>query len=151
MAKCKGCGKEIVWALDENNHKIPLDLTPPVYMLLEKLSDGTHRVRRDKSSAVTHFATCRRANDFSRKKCGICGKEMSYRGDHLCNMDDARKLEEKRVKEKQEKEAEFGPAPKMTIRCDCCKKEVEGTFWGDKLPFCEKCKIEMRLVKVAHV
>lgn len=86
MAKCKGCGKEIVWALDENDHKIPLDLTSPVYMLLEKLSDGTHRVRRDKSSAVTHFATCRRANDFSRKKCGICGKEMNYRGDHLCDV-----------------------------------------------------------------
>jgi len=90
MSYCKGCGKEIVWAIDENGYKIPLDPRAPVYMRLEKMDDGTIRVRRDESSCVTHFATCRKANEFSRKKCGICGKEMNYRGDHLCDVRNAK-------------------------------------------------------------
>lgn len=71
MQKCRGCGKEIVFAdlVDDQGifigKSVPLDPKPPVY---EINSDGTAERRR--GAMVSHFATCTEANRFSgsRKK-----------------------------------------------------------------------------------
>lgn len=83
MSHCRGCGKKVVWGIDEKGHKIPLDPVPPVYDAAIG-TNGTALVYRLKDAMVSHFATCRRANDFTKKRCPLCNKEMTYRGDHLC-------------------------------------------------------------------
>ena len=64
---CKGCGKKIFFATTDEGKKIPLDVAAPVYFLWKG-----GRIVRDRSSFVTHFATCSTASDFSgsRKKSG---------------------------------------------------------------------------------
>lgn len=72
MAACRGCGKEIVWGMTEDGKRIPLDPKPPIYTLSGFPSpvNGEYRevgrASRDEFM-VSHFATCQRANDFSRK------------------------------------------------------------------------------------
>ena len=84
MARCKGCGAEIIWAKNENDKMIPLDAKAPVYVLTIRgdtrmlpivsanlCHPGTEtRCRRaEKGRAfVSHFATCPKANDFSGSK-----------------------------------------------------------------------------------
>ena len=63
---CQRCGKSIIWGVTAEGKKIPLDPTPPVYEFVTE-SGGTVRVRRNMEAAVTHFATCPYANDFSRR------------------------------------------------------------------------------------
>lgn len=61
MAKCRGCGAEIIWARNENNKMIPLDAKAPVYVLTIREDMGTEArcQRAEKGRAfVTHFATC---------------------------------------------------------------------------------------------
>ncbi len=70
MAKCKGCGAEIIWARSENNKMVPLDAKAPVYVLTirEDCSQvGEARCQRaEKGRAfVSHFSTCSKANEFS--------------------------------------------------------------------------------------
>ena len=72
---CKGCGREIVWAEDEKGQSIPLDPRPPIYV-----TDGNtcaraaHRKEKNARGfyyAVSHFATCPKASEFSgRNKKG---------------------------------------------------------------------------------
>lgn len=69
MSNCRGCGKPMLWGVDqETGAKIPLDPRAPVYELcaLEE-STNTFTVRRSKTHHVSHFATCPKANQFSGK------------------------------------------------------------------------------------
>lgn len=70
MAKCKGCGAEIIWAKNENNKMIPLDAKAPVYVLTieENIRDANCQRSRNPRAYVTHFATCPKANEFSGNK-----------------------------------------------------------------------------------
>ena len=62
-----GCGKPIVWALDENSKRIPLDPRAPVYRVVENEA-GETICWREPQAMVSHFATCSHANEFSRSK-----------------------------------------------------------------------------------
>lgn len=70
---CKGCGKPIVFVADEDGKTIPIDPRPPVYYATVWAADvsdirGTPvQVRRVKEAFVSHFATCPKASEFSRK------------------------------------------------------------------------------------
>ena len=67
MAKCKGCGAEIVWA-ESNGSPIPLDPKPPVYRVEEGIRGNTATRTELGTYLVSHFATCREANRFSASK-----------------------------------------------------------------------------------
>jgi len=70
MSKCKGCGKTIVWGMTEAGKKIPLDPKPPVYRVLDENPEPNaymENVKRAQRCYVSHFATCPKANEFSRK------------------------------------------------------------------------------------
>jgi hypothetical protein len=70
---CKGCGKKILWAKLGSGGSVPLDPVPPVYRLT--LDDNSnfvafraeHDVNVGDAFFVSHFATCPRANDFTKK------------------------------------------------------------------------------------
>jgi hypothetical protein len=68
---CRGCGKPIVFVVvqkeDGEEGRAILDFRAPVY---EVVTDGDDRtiVRRSKTAAVSHFATCPKANEFSGSK-----------------------------------------------------------------------------------
>lgn len=82
VAACKGCGKKIIWAEKQDGTKVPLDPSPPVYILMrwKDTLTGTWKYRCDQSNEVyvSHFSTCTHANDFSssakkRKIVGLVG------------------------------------------------------------------------------
>lgn len=62
---CK-CGAKIVFAEDvENGETIPLDAVAPTYSYW--FEDGKAKCSRaGRSVCVSHFATCKNANEFSR-------------------------------------------------------------------------------------
>lgn len=66
-AKCK-CGKTIVWVkvkkADGTIGPIPLDPVAPVY---EVDPTNPESGERTKTAMVSHFSTCKFANDFSKK------------------------------------------------------------------------------------
>ena len=69
MAKCRGCGAEITWAVTAEGKKIPLDMRPPIYEIMIAEPFNPHAeikaVRVDKHRVgVTHFATCPKADQF---------------------------------------------------------------------------------------
>lgn len=70
MAKCKGCGAEIIWAKNENGKMIPLDAKAPVYALIigQNIRDARCEKSHSPRAYVTHFATCSKANEFSGSK-----------------------------------------------------------------------------------
>lgn len=69
MAKCKGCGASIIWAVNENGKRVPLDAKAPIYVLLATASLDEERCVRDRSPRyVSHFSTCPKANEFSGSK-----------------------------------------------------------------------------------
>lgn len=74
MENCKGCGKPMLWAKNENGKMIPLDPKAPVWAMTgEAENDGAlPLVERAPNAFVTHFATCPQANRFSgaSKKAG---------------------------------------------------------------------------------
>lgn len=61
-SKCKGCGREIVFARSPNNKHIPLDLSVVVY----KVGDNGDAYPMPKGQyLISHFITCRNRDDFS--------------------------------------------------------------------------------------
>lgn len=62
--RCRGCNKTLLFAPTSEGKIIPLDLAPPVYKLETDMTGVVVAVRVD--AYVTHFATCVKANDFSR-------------------------------------------------------------------------------------
>jgi hypothetical protein len=71
MATCKGCGRQIIWALNPDTGKrVPLDAVAPVYFLIERSREegGNECVPAPAHTYVTHFATCSKANEFSGPK-----------------------------------------------------------------------------------
>lgn len=69
MSNCKGCGKKIVWGIDENGKTIPLDPAPPIYMLACMTTRGQEVTRAPRNEyMVSHFSTCAKANDFSSSR-----------------------------------------------------------------------------------
>jgi len=67
IVMCKGCGKKIIFGRLQDGKQVPLDPSPPVYMLMRFRDDKEQWVyRADKAGTVfvSHFATCPKANDF---------------------------------------------------------------------------------------
>ena len=68
---CRGCGKPVVFAVvqkeDGEEGRAILDFRAPVYEVLSDANDRTI-VRRSKTAAVSHFATCPDASTFSGSK-----------------------------------------------------------------------------------
>ena len=63
---CTYCGRPIVWGVDGNGKRIPLDPRPPVYRVFHPQAGGrTCTLARDTSAMVSHFATCPRASEAS--------------------------------------------------------------------------------------
>lgn len=70
---CKGCGTPIVWARDANGKAIPLDPKPATYGVKVDPQLGAICVRANGADSVaqvyvSHFATCPKANEFSRAR-----------------------------------------------------------------------------------
>jgi len=70
MSICR-CGKEILWGIDPNGTRIPLDPRAPVYHVIsfDPISNAYVVERAGQNTPVyhvTHFATCPKANEFSR-------------------------------------------------------------------------------------
>lgn len=69
MAICKGCGKKILWGQTEDGKNIPLDPIPPVYCIVATRPNGNLFVEKtDQEYMVSHFATCPKADEFSKSK-----------------------------------------------------------------------------------
>ena len=64
---CKGCGKPILWArlIPDGSKMIPLDTRPAIYELTSAITGEVTCARADARFAVSHFATCPKANEFS--------------------------------------------------------------------------------------
>lgn len=70
LRSCKGCGRPILWATNtETGKMVPLDPTAPVYILSTHGDGETKTCCRAPTDAfaVSHFATCPEANQFSGK------------------------------------------------------------------------------------
>jgi len=63
---CKGCGKKIFWGITHEGKKIPLDASAPVYHF--NPDEYGETIVKAKDMYVSHFSTCKRANDFSASK-----------------------------------------------------------------------------------
>jgi hypothetical protein len=78
VAKCKSCGAEIIWAINENGKRVPLDaknFIPKGLFTLE--AEGRDYDKPPRAVAVgtkplgliyqTHYATCPDADQWRRK------------------------------------------------------------------------------------
>ena len=65
--KCKGCGRAVIFAKDENGTNQILDAVAPVYSTDTTFSDGTITVARDREAYVSHFVTCPKGEQFSKR------------------------------------------------------------------------------------
>jgi len=76
MKPCKGCGRMILWARTSTGQRIPLDPAAPVYRIDadggggEVVASLIPRTDREQvgGSAVSHFATCTKADQFGAGK-----------------------------------------------------------------------------------
>lgn len=71
-SKCRGCGRDVVWAVDEADGKRRcLDAVSPVYEVQDPEDPLAHEVpptcRRHKGAFVLHFVTCPARDMFSSK------------------------------------------------------------------------------------
>ena len=64
---CRGCGKSMIWALDSDGKKIPLDPRAVVYNLRLDEDQGEIVADRTDLAMVNHFATCSEANTMKKK------------------------------------------------------------------------------------
>lgn len=70
MSNCRGCGKPMNWGIDQDSGaKVPLDPIAPVYEIgaLDEATNAFSVKRVRASHAVSHFATCPQAKQFSGK------------------------------------------------------------------------------------
>lgn len=65
MSKVCKCGRKIFFAETSEGKIIPLDPTPPVYEHYFDESLGKNVCKKLGNAAVSHFATCKNANEFS--------------------------------------------------------------------------------------
>ena len=73
LSKCRGCGKDIVWAKTPEGKNIPLDPRPATYMVCVDSDDPSRNCAMKTGEDalvvyVSHFATCTHANDFTSAK-----------------------------------------------------------------------------------
>jgi hypothetical protein len=67
---CRGCGRKILW-IEWGGRKIPLDAVAPCYVRLVDKETRDEVWAQGKGHAfVSHFATCRQANQFSGRNRG---------------------------------------------------------------------------------
>lgn len=68
---CRGCGKPVFFVTDCEGKRQVLDARPPIFVR-QRDGDGGAIWARDTSGeiAVSHFATCPKANDFSGRNRG---------------------------------------------------------------------------------
>jgi hypothetical protein len=64
---CRGCGRKVVFATDENGKRQILDVVSPCYEITQDDFEGRRCARR-KTTYVSHFATCPKASEFSKPK-----------------------------------------------------------------------------------
>lgn len=64
-ARCKGCGRSILWGVTPEGKKIPLDTSAPTYRVSRSDGEGTVQVERTEAVFVSHFSTCTQADMFS--------------------------------------------------------------------------------------
>ena len=64
--RCRGCNKTLLFAKTSEGKIIPLDLSAPVYKLETDMTGVMVAVRVD--AYVTHFASCPKADEFSKGK-----------------------------------------------------------------------------------
>lgn len=62
---CRGCGKRLFFVRDGNGRLQPLDAVAPVFTV-ERDMTGAPVAQRLLSAYVSHFATCPKADAFSR-------------------------------------------------------------------------------------
>ena len=73
MATCEGCGKTIIWGKTHDGKRIPLDPSAPIYGVNVATTDGPvvclipAADRKNQGPWVSHFATCPKASQFSRR------------------------------------------------------------------------------------
>jgi hypothetical protein len=60
LVRCKGprCKKTVLFAIDEEGKRIPLDSSAPVYRVSFAEDGTTLRATRDRNCMVSHFSTC---------------------------------------------------------------------------------------------
>lgn len=67
LTPCRGCGKKIIFAKTQEGKTVPLDVGPPVYLLMRSHDENNqwvYRCDKEKLSFVSHFTTCPKANLF---------------------------------------------------------------------------------------
>lgn len=69
IAKCRGCGAEIIWAFTADGHRMPLDAKFEGRFVLDrhKRDDGT-LLASARATYLSHFATCPQADKFRKRK-----------------------------------------------------------------------------------
>ena len=66
MNRCSGCGRTIIWGVDPDGQKIPLDASAPCYKVRGFVGD-VPQIERDRAVLVSHFVTCTMASKFTKK------------------------------------------------------------------------------------
>ncbi len=62
------CGQKMAFGIEEETgKKIPIDPKAAVYRLIREDEEGRPIVRRDRSCAVNHYATCTKRDHFTGK------------------------------------------------------------------------------------
>jgi hypothetical protein len=67
VRSCRGCSRQIHLLSTAEGSVIPLDLASPVYEITVDFA-GQRVARKIENAYVTHFASCPKANDFSKSK-----------------------------------------------------------------------------------
>jgi hypothetical protein len=60
------CGRQIVWGINAEGKRVPLDPRPIIYAVLRRGLPGGVLVTRARLALVSHFATCPDAKTFSK-------------------------------------------------------------------------------------
>lgn len=86
-ATCRGCGRPVLFALDEKGTQQILDARAPVFLVDIYTPAEPNRVARCAAGYVSHFATCPAAEHFSQTTRCECGHTQSDHSDGACAYD----------------------------------------------------------------